>query len=362
MQSFAHRSETIQNRLARWCCPDCASRLIFDTCLHCESCARQFSDEQTGMIDLTPSQASENKNKIATFWGDIYKQWYASDDATMTMDRLRQELGLLKDLFRKREHLAVIEMQLDQLTGKHVLEIGSGAGGHSALFAAHGAQMTSIDITPERVMSTNLKFDLLRHSVHGDGIALRADAETLPFDDHSFDIVYSNGVLHHTENTNRGIDEVFRVLKPGGQAVLMLYARSSAFFWLMLLPKGIVRGEAFRLPEAEWLGRATEGAPRFRGERNPYTRVYNRAQLMQLLHKFSHIQLRKSAFTISQLPIPGIQRERERILAALGHRPHEGGRLIYGSPFTPETSLELALGRHIGFAWNIRAQKPTERA
>jgi ubiquinone/menaquinone biosynthesis C-methylase UbiE len=43
-----------------------------------------------------------------------------------------------------------------------------------------------------------------------------SDGERLPFRDESFDVVYSNGVLHHTPDTAGAIREVHRVLRPGG--------------------------------------------------------------------------------------------------------------------------------------------------
>ena len=49
----------------------------------------------------------------------------------------------------------------------------------------------------------------------------------MPFPERSFDLVYSNGVLHHVEDTDRAIGEVHRVLRPGGTAQVMLYHRDS---------------------------------------------------------------------------------------------------------------------------------------
>jgi len=54
-----------------------------------------------------------------------------------------------------------------------------------------------------------------------------ADGEHLPFADSTFDYVYSFGVMHHAPDTQRCIDEAFRVLRPGGQALIMLYHRHS---------------------------------------------------------------------------------------------------------------------------------------
>ncbi len=50
-----------------------------------------------------------------------------------------------------------------------------------------------------------------------------------------FDVVYSHGVLHHTPDTARPIQEIHRVLRQGGRAVVMLYHRDSynsrEYFW-----------------------------------------------------------------------------------------------------------------------------------
>ena len=63
-------------------------------------------------------------------------------------------LAETEDMFRLRQHMAVVEMPAAELAGKAVLEIGPGAGGRSALFASHGARMTSIDLTAERARAT----------------------------------------------------------------------------------------------------------------------------------------------------------------------------------------------------------------
>jgi ubiquinone/menaquinone biosynthesis C-methylase UbiE len=53
----------------------------------------------------------------------------------------------------------------------------------------------------------------------------------LPFEDESFDFVFSNGVLHHTVDVKRGIDEIHRVLKKDGKCWLYLYGGKNSFFW-----------------------------------------------------------------------------------------------------------------------------------
>jgi ubiquinone/menaquinone biosynthesis C-methylase UbiE len=71
---------------------------------------------------------------------------------------------------------------------------------------------------------------------------MEADAEDLPFDDGSFDLVYSWGVLHHTPQMDRALAEAQRVLAPGGGLRIMLYNRRS---WVALAAWarfGVLRG------------------------------------------------------------------------------------------------------------------------
>jgi ubiquinone/menaquinone biosynthesis C-methylase UbiE len=100
-----------------------------------------------------------------------------------------------------------------------VLEIGVGLGADHQRFAAAGARLTGVDLTDRAVAHTRQRLAAL-------GLRSRlqsADAENLPFDDASFDVVYSWGVLHHSPDTPKAIDEVWRVLRPGGTARIMIY-------------------------------------------------------------------------------------------------------------------------------------------
>jgi ubiquinone/menaquinone biosynthesis C-methylase UbiE len=107
--------------------------------------------------------------------------------------------------------------------GLRVLEIGSGLGTDGAHFAAAGAVYTGVDLTRTASALTRRRFELFKLP----GSFAVADAENLPFPDNYFDLVYSHGVLHHTPNTQRAINEAYRVLRPGGRAVVMLYYRNS---------------------------------------------------------------------------------------------------------------------------------------
>jgi ubiquinone/menaquinone biosynthesis C-methylase UbiE len=111
--------------------------------------------------------------------------------------------------------------------GKRILEIGVGLGTDFVQFVRAGADATGVDLTDAAVANVARRLEL-------EGLEAElqvADAEALSFADATFDLVYSWGVLHHTPNTARALDEVRRVVKPGGEARLMLYSRRS---WVAL--------------------------------------------------------------------------------------------------------------------------------
>lgn len=298
----------------------------------------------------------KNKHDIQAFWGSLYKSLYGEDDKDISREQLLDAIDALEDMFRLREHLAVIEMPLDDLAGKQILEIGPGAGGHSALFARHGASMASIDITRARARATARKFKILGVN---DCIALQGDAEKLPFDNGTFDIVYSNGVLHHTNDTEAAIDEVFRVLKPGGNAVIMLYCKSSWHYWInMWLCVGVLKGGL--LDGENWLGRATEWGGNDRQTlENPITRCYTADGIRRLFGRFENLSLRKGEFYFYLVPKLGHLYRRWQIKR---YGTHPGGYLVYGKPWPIQSPLERLLGRKMGFAWFISVAKPGKNA
>lgn len=120
--------------------------------------------------------------------------------------------------------------------GKRVLEVGVGAGTDFCRWAAAEAKAVGVDLTAQAVHLTAQHLDALALSadVH------LADCEDLPFADHSFDLVYSFGVLHHTPDTSRALREVLRVLKPGGQVRIMLYHKRSWVTFKVFLLHGLL--------------------------------------------------------------------------------------------------------------------------
>ena len=119
--------------------------------------------------------------------------------------------------FRSHRHLKrwIKSMQ----PGRKVLEIGSGVGLDTYAMARHGLDVTAIDLTDVGVATVKQRF--MDNEISGHFAV--ADGCRLPFSDDSFDYVYSFGVLHHAADTQAAINEVYRVLRPKGEARIMLY-------------------------------------------------------------------------------------------------------------------------------------------
>ena len=128
--------------------------------------------------------------------------------------------------------------------GKRVLEIGVGAGSDFRSWVENGARVTGIDVTEAaiRLTAEHLKVKGLHTASH----ELRtADAEQLPFDDGTFDIVYSYGVFHHTPDTAAALREAHRVLKPGGEMRAMVYHVPSWTGFMLWTRWGLLAGRPF---------------------------------------------------------------------------------------------------------------------
>ena len=107
---------------------------------------------------------------------------------------------------------------------KQVLEIGLGQGADSEQLIRRGALWSGLDLTAESVARVRMRLALrdLPHRAVKQGSVLH-----IPYEAGSFDMVFSHGVLHHVPEIGAAQREIHRVLKPGGELVVMLYARWS---------------------------------------------------------------------------------------------------------------------------------------
>lgn len=145
-------------------------------------------------------------------------------------------------------------MDAPGLRGKRVLEIGCGMGFHTELLVRAGAIVTAIDLSPTSVGATQTRLQQKKL----DADVRQMDAEALAFPDASFDMVWSWGVIHHSSRTGRIVREIERVVKPGGDARIMVYNLEGAPAYVTLVRRylfGFWRGQS--LDELLW--KSTDG-------------------------------------------------------------------------------------------------------
>jgi ubiquinone/menaquinone biosynthesis C-methylase UbiE len=167
--------------------------------------------------------------------------------------------------------------QFEKWRGEKVLEVGVGLGADHQKFAEAGAILTGVDLTERAVRSTARRFQLF--GLQSD---LRvADAEELPFADDAFDLVYSWGVLMCSPDTPKAIGQVFRVLRPGGTAKLMLYHKWSFVGFMLWVRYALLRLRP-ATPLIEIYMRYLE---------SPGTKAYSVAEARQLLARFQDVEI-----------------------------------------------------------------------
>lgn len=222
---------------------------------------------------------------------EIRKQWDTDPCGAETAAALVPEsLGWYDSVRRHRYEVYApwlpATMDAARWRGADVLEIGVGLGSDHLTYAESGARMHALDLSAEHLRHTQLNLAL-------HGLATRealGDAERNPWRDASFDLVYSFGVLHHTPGTERAIQEVLRVLRPGGTALIALYHRDSWFYWLRtMLYRGVVgllllrRGRRRMLSEIEHRSSSNDAVP--------LVKVYSRRQCRVLFADFETVSI-----------------------------------------------------------------------
>ena len=206
---------------------------------------------------------TSEKREVKDFWNnascgeELYLKGFTKEDY-VNHSKKRYEL----------EPEIITFGEFSRYKDKKTLEIGVGLGADHQNLAEAGAKLSGVDLTPRAVEHTKRRFELF-----GLSSSLQvADAENLPFEDESFDAIYSWGVLHHSPDTSKAIQELRRVLKPGGHFKVMIYHKNSIVGFMLWLRYGLLKLRPF-ISLTEIYNKYLE---------SPGTKAYRRSDIPQI--------------------------------------------------------------------------------
>lgn len=219
--------------------------------------------------------------------------------------------------------------EFNKSRGKRVLEIGVGLGADHQKFAEAGAELYGIDLTERAISNTKKRLEIFKLQSK----LFAADAERLLFEDDFFDIVYSWGVIHHSPDTPNVVNQIFRVLKRGGEARVMIYHTRSIVGYMLWFRYGLLRLRPF-ISLKEIYDKYLE---------SPGTKAYTVKEARQMFAQFSSVQI-TTTLTHADL-----------LTSEVGQR-HRGKLLVIAKKLFPRSIIKTFLPKH-GLFMMIKATK-----
>ncbi len=185
---------------------------------------------------LVSSLLKEDFSSLEHATGEHYGNLFSEFDDYFFFE---EPLLLLTERFERNG------ISTESFAGKTALDAGCGGGRYTFALKKMGFEsVTGVDIS-----TTGLSNAVRRQAEKGiDGVQFEeASVLNLPFENNSFDFVFSNGVLHHSTNLVKGIQELLRVLKPGGRGFLYLIEDPGGIYWDVIeILRCVLRNVDFR--------------------------------------------------------------------------------------------------------------------
>lgn len=231
---------------------------------------------------------------------DVRRFW---DTLPLGVDYVAHEPGTIewfREFDRQKANYALVgvlpSFAPPALRGQRVLDVGCGPGFWARYLAARGVDYTGIDLSPRSAAMAARSLELLGLR----GQVQVGNAEALPFADAIFDAVISEGVIHHTPDTQACIDGIHRVLRPGGRAAVSVYYRTAMLRSPRLFA---IAGRVMRGLRVGLAGRGREGLGHARtpeefvrmydGASNPIGKAYTGPELRRAFGRFATVSTRR---------------------------------------------------------------------
>jgi ubiquinone/menaquinone biosynthesis C-methylase UbiE len=202
--------------------------------------------------------------------------------------------------------------------GDRLLGLGSGLGSDLVQYARGGAEVVTVCSSHDQLSLIRRNFELRGLK----GTFLHASAHVLPLESASIDVVCLTGLLHETNEPTPIIDEMYRVLKPGGKVLAVVPAHYNIERWNQVLHLGNPRS-------SEELARHANA-----GLLAQTARRYKSRQLRHLFHRFHefrickrHLRRAEVPHLLRWLPLFVLERLAGRLLVFKAFKPVSAARV-----------------------------------
>lgn len=225
---------------------------------------------RSALLSKEQAGATEADKIVAEYWTDYNVTLHQKFDSP------DESLAYLN--WRNDQYFNYIKlMPVDGQNGKVILDFGCGPGHDLVGFAtaSEPARLIGMDVSPSSLAEARDRLKL--HTAACELIQLDPGAAELPLASGSVDYVHSSGVLHHVRDTVAMLRELRRVLRPDGQARVMIYNHDSVWMHLFVAyMKRLIENAYLDLTLEEAFARTTDG------EDCPIAKVYRPEEFIAL--------------------------------------------------------------------------------
>ena len=188
------------------------------------------------------------------------------------------------------KHFENLSSHIDNLSSKSILDLGSGDGNFLVAAAKKGARAVGLELNQEYIDKSNKLAEIENVNID----VVQGLAEKMPFIDNSFDFINISEVIEHVDDPGALLKEVYRVLKPSGQAYISVPNRFS------------FRDQHFHLYFINWLPRFTSDIfISIFGKHKDYSDQSAGLQRLKDMHYYTYGQMNKLAksfgFTVKDI-------------------------------------------------------------
>lgn len=273
-------------------CPNCQSENFDKTTdsLQCLNCNFKYIISDNVIRFSFATIKDNTKSEVFKFWNTAPNESLSVDDKIYSDSFFKNTEKQRYDQHKNFEIPFFKDVVgFENYKNENILEVGCGIGIDSIQFARSGNNLTLLDLTYNSLLLTKSRLENEGYNAN----YIEADSENLPFLKHSFDLVYSYGVIHHSPDTQKSIDEIYRVLKPKGEAIVMLYNYHSAMVYFnIFLNEGLRKRYLFKYKSfKELLNRRTELQSEKDDNLPVLTQAFSKKEVRHMFQKFQSVEI-----------------------------------------------------------------------